>query len=124
MPDIFHQFGQDLAHSPTGDLLTVDGGTLGVQRIYRRLATPGGSYIWHPGYGAGLPGRIGDPLFINSLASLIRGQIFEEAAVAQNPPPVTTVTETQPGSGQVSILINYKDAQTGEQSSLAFDPAS
>ena len=118
MPDINHQWGSDLASSATGDLMTVDGTSLGVQRVLRRLLTTQLDYIWHTDYGAGLPGRVGELLDLPFLSSLIRSQIFLEAAVARTPEPTISVVPIPNG---VFVRVAYVDAQTGQQINLAFD---
>lgn len=125
MPDLNCSWGADLATSPSGDIGLVNGATLGVQRILRRLFTNAGNgaltipdYIWHPTYGAGLPSRVGSTIDPALLASIIRSQIFMESAVAQTPAPVITVT---PIANGVTVSIAYCDGVTGQALSLAFD---
>jgi phage baseplate assembly protein W len=119
MPDIDHLWGNDLSVNATGDLATVDGTSLGEQRVLRRLLTNPGEYIWHPEYGAGLPQKVGSLLDIPALKALITAQMFQEAAVSRTPLPVITVSQTDISTA--SIQISYVDAQTGEQASLSFD---
>src|ERR1700722_13907659 len=87
MPDAGHYFGGDLQLSAPGDLLAVDSILECNQRILRRLLTNAGDYIWNPGYGAGLPKRIGSTIDQPETQSLIASQMFLESAVIQNPPP-------------------------------------
>ena len=131
MPDIDQLWGNDIAVSPTGDLAVVDGTQLGIERILRRLMTRGaanlavnspatvGEMIFHPTYGAGLPQRIGGAMDLNLITSVIRSQIFKEAAVAKQPPPVITLTPSPPST--LAVLIQYDDAVTGQQIHLSFD---
>lgn len=105
--DIFHYWQGDIVASPSGDLAPVDGITLGIQRVIRRLMTAQGEYIWHPDYGAGLPQRIGQIRDDRVISAIIRSQIFLEAAVARTPTPVITVTPVLNG---VSVLLQYTDA--------------
>lgn len=125
MPDIAQFFGNDLTPGPTGDLLTVDGSTLGVQRILRRLFTNSANgtakvadYIWHLNYGAGLPARVGRLVDVSLIASVIRSQILLEAAVAKTPTPVITVT---PIANGITVDVAYADGRTGQALSLSFD---
>jgi hypothetical protein len=118
MADLFHWWDQDLEAGPTGDLFTVEGTSLGQQRVLRRLLTSPGSYIWHPEYGAGLPAYIGSTADVSSIEALIRAQMFLEASVAQDPAPVVTASEIPSG---VFVQIQYVDADTGKQVSLSFD---
>lgn len=118
MPDIYHWFGDDLQPGPTGDLLTVDGTELGQQRVIRRLLTAVHDYIFHLEYGAGVPQKIGELLVTDEIESVIRSQIFLEAAVAREPEPVITI---EPILGGVFVRIQYVDAQTGQQTFVSFD---
>ncbi|WP_293857186.1 hypothetical protein [uncultured Alsobacter sp.] len=118
MPDIDHLFGSDLTASGSGGLLAVDGSQRGLERVLRRLLTNPGDYIWHPEYGAGLPRWVGETLDVEALTSLIRSQIFLEAAVARTPEPVITVSPILNG---VVVRIVYSDAETGKQLTLSFD---
>jgi phage baseplate assembly protein W len=135
MADVFHMWGNDLVAGPvstlagvvdaSGDLLTV-GGTVPeqpgqgktVQRLLRRLLTNPGEYIWQPTYGAGLGRFLGQPISVPVITAVIRSQIFLEAAVAQTPAPVITVTAQK--NGTVSCHILYTDAQTGKPTPVQF----
>jgi hypothetical protein len=118
MPDLSHEFGQDLQLSATNDLLTNDGVDLGRQRIIRRLLTAVKGYLWHLTYGAGVPQMVGKPYAVSVVASFIRAQIKQEASVAASPPPKITVTQILNG---VSCTILYYDSGTGKQKTLSFD---
>lgn len=118
MPDLSHLYGGDLAVAAGGDLATVDGTTLGQQRVLRRLLTNPGDYLWNPGYGAGLGQFVGAPANVARIRSVIRSQIFQEAAVARSPEPTIDVAATPDGSVTVAIL--YADAATGTTQSLTF----
>lgn len=118
MPDLSHLYGGDLAVAAGGDLATVDGTTLGQQRVLRRLLTCPGDYLWNPGYGAGLGQFVGAPANVARIRSVIRSQIFQEAAVARSPEPTIDVAATPDGSVTVAIL--YADAATGATQSLTF----
>jgi hypothetical protein len=122
MPDLSHQFGADLAVGPTGDLAIVSASTLGQQRVLRRLLTNQGDYIWQLAYGAGLAQFIGEPARVAQIRAVIRSQIFQEAAVAQTPEPVVTVTFD--GAGTLFADIRYVDATTGQTQVLSFSAGS
>jgi len=107
MADLNHWWSGDLSVAPNGDIAKVDGITLGTQRIYRRLMTAPGEYIFHPTYGAGLPQRIGQVFDLRVIESIVRSQIFLEACVARTPAPVILVGSILNG---VSISIKYTDA--------------
>lgn len=118
MPDLWHQFGDDLLATPSGDLATVDGMQLGRQRVLRRLLTNPGDYLWQLDYGAGLARFVGEPVDTARLRAVIRTQIFREAAVARSPEPVIDV---QPApAGAVYVGITYTDAPSGATQLLNF----
>lgn len=118
MADIFHQFGDDLAVGPSGDLRPVEGALLGQQRVLRRLLTNPGDYIWQPEYGAGLARFVGRPAAASAIEAVVRSQIFREAAVARDPAPVVEVAADQ--AGTVYVHVRYADAQAGATQSLSF----
>jgi phage baseplate assembly protein W len=118
VPDLLHQFGSDLATSPAGDLATVDVPLLTVQRVLRRLLTNPGAYIWHPGYGAGLPRFVGRTINVAAIIGVVRGQLFQEAGVARTPEPSIEVAADTGGS--VFLTIQYVDAATQKPSVLGF----
>lgn len=118
MGEIAHIFGQDLQLSGTGDLLIVTGPTETQQRLYRRLMTNMGAYIWELTYGAGLPSRVGEQANAADLAAVIRSQIYQEATVSQSPPPVISVQVQS--SGVVICSITYTDNSTNLPVTLTF----
>ena len=99
-----HYFASDLALSATGDLLPADGIEEGKQRILRRLLTNPGDYLWHPEYGAGLPSYIGRPLDQPVLETLIKGQMYAEGGVSQDPEPEIVLQAIPNG---ISVRIAY-----------------
>jgi hypothetical protein len=105
--DLAQYYGNDMSLSATGGLLPIDGSTKTQQRIIRRLMTNPGDYIWHPTYGAGLPGMIGTVSDPAAIGARIRGQVLLEDAVAKTPPPVVTVKPIDSG---VSVRIQYTDS--------------
>ena len=118
MPDIWHQFGSDLLASAAGDIASVDGTTVGQQRVLRRLLTNPGDYIWQLDYGAGLAQFVGQPIDAARIRGVIRGQIFRESAVARSPEPRIDV---QAGAdGEVFVTILYTDASSGQTQLLSF----
>ena len=118
MPDLAHFYGDDLAVAPSGDLATVAMTQLGQQRVLRRLLTNPGDYLWNPGYGAGLAQFVGQPANAARIRAVVRSQIFQEAAVAQNPQPVIDVQGNTDSS--VYVYIRYADATSGETQVLSF----
>lgn len=117
MADISHSYGGDLAFGSNGDLQPVTGLTFSQQRILRRLLTNPGAYIWDPGYGAGLPQKIGEPYTLQEIDALIRGQMYLERSCARIPEPDITVTEL---AGGIAVQIIYTEADSSESLVLSF----
>ena len=118
MQDICHFTGGDIDSSSTGDLRTATGSERTKQRILRRLLTNPGEYLFHPGDGAGLGKKVGEPVKPGEWKVLISGQMLLEEAVAHHPPPTIKLMLIQ---GGVSVSIAYIDAMTGMQESLHFN---
>ncbi len=118
MADFWHQFGSDLQLAADGDLLLAHSADETLQRVLRRLMTIPGNYIWHLGYGAGLPAMIGQPADAARIAGIARGQMLQEAGVARTPPP--TATAVSDGTGSVFLSITYTDANSGAQQVATF----
>ena len=118
MPDLAQLYGNDLSVAAGGDLATVDATALGQQRVLRRLLTNPGDYLWNAAYGAGLGQFVGQPAAAARIRSVIRSQIFQEAAVARSPEPSIDVGTTQDGA--VTVAIRYASAATGATQTLSF----
>lgn len=114
MADVSLEWGGDFQADATGDLLIVDGDDEVRQRIERRLFTAVDGYLWHPGYGAGLPQKIGSVYTPSQILSIVSSQLAQEASVAPSPPAQITVVPDPNNAGVVSIAIKYWDAATGE----------
>lgn len=117
MPDISHVYGDDLQIDAKGGLEIADGSDLGIQRILRRLLTNQFGYIWSLDYGGGIAAFLGHPAATRRIESVVRSQMFLEAAVAQVPPPIVRV-KSQP-DGTVIVSIRYTDANTNTGVSLS-----
>lgn len=117
MADVGHYFSGDLLTSATGDLLTVASVDESRQRILRRLLTNPGDYLWQPGYGAGLPAQIGQPLNQNALRTLVRSQMLLEQSVSQNPAPQVMA---DPIANGVDMRIQYVEIDSGHPTVLNF----
>jgi phage baseplate assembly protein W len=111
-------WGGDLSVDSTGDIALASGAVLGQQRVLRRLLTNPGAYIWHLDYGAGLARYVGQPVNQAAIKATIRGQIFQEQAVARLPEPTIDVQGAADGSLYVYIL--YTDTLTGGTQILSF----
>lgn len=125
-----HWYGGDLFASPSGDLQLADTPTTGTQRVYRRLLTnpalsdasgksiASADYIWHPGYGAGVPRKVGSPGNAPAMRALIKSQMFLERAVARRPLPTISLNQI---NDLVSVTITYVDANTAILKTVSFD---
>lgn len=112
--DLDHFCGNDIVIDSTGGLATVEGPEEGQQRVLRRLLTNISSYLFHLGYGAGLPAMIGKPAVQQRIQGVILSQMRLEQAVSQSPPP--TVTVDVQTTGIVTAAIKYVDANTTQTS--------
>lgn len=115
--DIDHEFGGDVGLSATGDLATVSGSVRSAQRVYRRLLTNPGDYLWHLEYGAGLPRKVGTLIDVAEISALIRTQMALEPSVAQTPPPVIAVV---PIANGVAVQISYVALPDKQPTALSF----
>jgi hypothetical protein len=116
-PDISQVFGEDLVVSANGDLLTADSVNLSQQRVLRRLLTNLRDYIWQPGYGAGLPQKIGDPFDVATINAIVTSQMYLEQSVVRSPPPTVTVSSFPNG---MYVNIKYTEADSGLPAILNF----
>lgn len=115
--DAGHYFSGDLLVSATGDLLAVDTIDESQQRILRRLLTNPRDYLWQPGYGAGLPAQIGQPLDENAIDALVRSQMLLEQSVSQNPAPQVLIN---PIANGLDMHIQYVELDSGRPTVLNF----
>lgn len=120
LDDIGHVWGSDLQLSPTGDLQRVNAARRSEQRVLRRLMTGPPEYVWHPTYGAGIPGRIGQNLDLAKIKAAMRGQMMQEASVSRAPPPSVDV-RARPGG--VAAAVQYTALPDKQPVSLTFDLA-
>jgi phage baseplate assembly protein W len=103
MPDLSQDWQQDLQLTPAGSLaLTSTQSQLTRQSLIRRLLTTPGSYIWDPGYGAGLGRFVGSPAVPAETKGLVRAQALLENTVAS----VSSVTVNADGT-TVSCALAY-----------------
>ena len=110
MYDLFHQWGSDLAVSSSGDLATSGGSDTVSQRVYRRLLTNPGDYIWNLDYGGGLAQFVGTPASSADIEAVIRTQLTLETAVATSPDPQVSVAVADVAGGYIVANILYSDA--------------
>jgi len=113
-------YGFDLELSQNATIRLVTGEEETQQRIIRRLLTPPGSYVFHPDYGAGLGGYVGENLsgaLERQLKGLIIRQMFLEESVARSPFPKILLKPT--GNG-LEISITYASRNTEQVYTLSF----
>lgn len=120
MADISHTMGSDLTLSPSGDLASADGAVLTQQRVLRRLLTSLQGYVWHPTYGAGLPGFVGRVIRKARIKSVILRQMQMERGVGPTPSPTVTIEAPQ-GLNTVTAHIRYAD-KGGASQQLSVTP--
>lgn len=118
LEDIDHTWGGDLRLSPSGDLARVSGPKRSEQRVLRRCLTALGEYLWEPGYGAGLPQRVGQNLDLAKIRAVVRSQMLLEPSVARTPAPVIDVREIASG---VALSVQYIALPDRQPVSLSFD---
>ena len=112
MPDLSHLYGADLAVGAGGDLATVDATRARPAARAAAAADQSRRLSLEPfGYGAGLGQFVGQPANAARIRSVIRSQIFQEAAVARSPEPTIDVAVAPDGA--VTVAIRYADATTG-----------
>ena len=117
--DINHYSGADVVLSPTGDLSVVDSITQSQQRILRRLITPADGYIWHDGYGVGVPSYVGaTSAELDGLKALIIAGLAQEPSVSQTPTPDITLKSE---FDRLYCTIRYADVETNLPQTLTFD---
>ncbi len=121
MPDFDVPFDGDFSLDATGDLAMVDGIDLDNNHIERRLLTAVNGALFHLGYGAGLPQRIGLTALERGIKAIVRQQIYLEATVARIPAPVITVQFKADAAGLCSIRIDYTNAVSSTTASIALE---
>jgi hypothetical protein len=125
LADLDQYVGADLAASATGDLQTCQSTLRGQQRVVRRLLTNPGDYIFHPDYGAGLPGYIGRTADLAKIKALILSQMLLEDAVARQPLPAVNVKPIPSADGGgFAVTVGYTDAPSGQPVTLSFNVGS
>ena len=119
MADVFHDWGQDLQTTATGDLLSVDSTQRSEQRIIRRLMTIEDDAWFHLGYGGSIPKRVGGAADEGLITGVVRGQMLLEASVSKEVVPQVAVTSYP--DGLLTTSIRYAEADTGQQLDFTFD---
>lgn len=132
MADFSLPWGDDLAISPSGGLLLVDGDVLTRERVIRRLCSNpltvlddgtvlDPDYLLHPTFGAGLGRVVGSSISLSARTDLdaietaIRNTLRAEPTVSQEQPPNITLIVVH---GGVRAVIAYTSATTGQTITL------
>lgn len=118
MPDVSLPWGGDFSLTTSGDLLLVDNLDLTDQRVIRRLLTAPNSYLWEPGYGAGVPAYIGTAVPPSQVIQAVKAQILQESSVARSPAPTIDATLAP---DVIGLDIDYYAAASGAPQTLSFD---
>lgn len=109
MYDLFHEWGGDLVVGSGGDLAVSTGSDTINQRVYRRLLTNAGDYIWNLEYGGGLAQFVGQPSDEADIGAIIQTQLALESAVPTTPAPQVSVGVVDPANGYIVASISYAD---------------
>jgi phage baseplate assembly protein W len=119
MIDIFLEWAGDLSVGSTGDLALASGPDATNQRVYRRLLTNPGDYIWQLDYGGGLAQFMGTPAEPADIESVVRTQLALESSVAAAPAPQVSASVADTANGYVVATISYSDVSSGSSVQLA-----
>lgn len=119
MLDLFHRWGGDLTIDSTGGIAVCDSTTRTTQRVYRRLLTNPGDYIWNLQYGGGLASFVGLPADSHSIESIIRSQLQLEPSIASTPTPVVTTQVADSANGYVVADLSYMNEESDSLSQLS-----
>jgi hypothetical protein len=118
MYDLFHDWGGDLLVGTSGDLALATGSDVINQRIYRRLLTNPGDYLWNLDYGGGLAQFVGLPAKPTDIEAVILNQLLLETAIPATPVPQVTSTIDDATNGSVAANIVYADPTSQQSISL------
>jgi hypothetical protein len=123
MSDVYLDLSDDFQWDASGDLLTNSGSDLTGQRIGRRgftnpqetdvagKVTAPADYLFHPGYGGGIPRLVGSVVSDSVLARIatrMQAQMSIESTVGPLPAPVAKVVKVDPTT--VALDCSYADA--------------
>lgn len=109
MYDIFHEWGTDLVVGSGGDLALSSGLDTVNQRVFRRLLTNAGDYVWNLDYGGGLGQFVGTPANPANIEAIVRTQLALETAVPTTPAPQIIASIANAANGYVVAAITYAD---------------
>nr|WP_294527292.1 hypothetical protein [uncultured Rhodopila sp.] len=118
MIDISLEWDDDLNVGSNGDLALTSGADATNQRVYRRLLTNPGDYLWQLDYGGGLARFVGTPAKPADIESVVRTQLALESAVAASPAPQVSASLIDAANGYVVANITYFDVSSGSSVQL------
>ena len=119
MYDIFHEWRNDLVVDSNGDLAISTGSDVIRQRIFRRLLTNPGDYLWSLDYGGRLAQFVGTPANTSDIEAIVRTQLELEAAVPITPAPQVHIRVADAADGYIVANITYADSSSGMPVQLA-----
>jgi len=118
MYDIFHEWGCDLVVGTSGDLALAGGSDAISQRVFRRLLTNPGGYLWNLDYGGGLAQFVGIPAKSADIEAVIITQLALETAVPTTPAPQINASVVNAADGYVVANIIYADPSSAQPVNL------
>ena len=118
MYDLSLDWEADLVVASGGDLdLSVGSDTIS-QRVFRRLLTNPGDYIWNLDYGGGLAQFVGLPCSPADIEAVVRTQLALESALPPTPAPQVSAAIVDAANGYVLATITYADPATNSSIQL------
>ena len=119
MNDIYLQWGGDLVVSSSGDLAISSAADTINQRVYRRLLTNPGDYLWNIDYGGGLARFVGNPANPSAIEAVVRAQLLLETSIPSSPVPQVSASIVDVTNGYVVAQITYADPTSMEPVQLS-----
>ena len=117
MPDVFHQFGNDLVASANGDLLTADSVNLKPATRSAPAVDQSGRLHLAANLWRRASAKIGDPFDVATIESIVQSQMYLEDSVVRDPPPDVEVASFPNG---MFVDITYTEADCELDAVLSF----
>ena len=123
MNDLFLDWGGDLMIGTSGDIAIAPGSDTIRQRIFRRLLTNAGDYIWNLEFGAGLGQFVGAAVSPAEIEAAIRGQLSKDSAVPSDPPPTVSAKVADAATGTIVANLTYTEPGSDKSIHLNIIPS-